>query len=254
MRGTSRRMGNEKNRTALVTGAGQSIGREIALTLARGGVNIAAVDVNPETAVRTAEEAAALGVRSLGLAVDVTESGLVESAFERVLGELGSLDILVNNAGVTRDGLLLRMSLEDWDTVLNVNLKGAFSCCNAACKPMMKSRWGRIVNISSVIGVMGNAGQANYSASKAGLIGLTKSLAKELAGRGITVNAVAPGFIDTPMTQSLGEKVRSELLGRIPLGRLGDPADVADVVSFLASEQARYVTGQVIHVDGGMVM
>jgi 3-oxoacyl-[acyl-carrier protein] reductase len=247
-------MGDHASRVALVTGAGQSIGRQIALTLARKGVDIVAADVNSETAGRTAEEASSTGVRSLGLCVDVADSLAVGKAVESAVAEMGSLDILVNNAGITRDGLLLRMSIEDWEKVLDVNLKGAFNCCKAACRPMMKARWGRIVNISSVIGVMGNAGQVNYAASKAGLIGLTKSLAKELAGRGITVNAVAPGFIDTPMTESLGEKVKSELLGRIPLGRLGDPTDVADVVSFLASEGARYMTGQVIHVDGGMVM
>jgi len=247
-------MGDHEGKVALVTGGGQSIGREIALSLAREGASVAVVDVNPETAQSTAAEIAALGVGSVGLAVDVSDWDAATGAVDKALGELGSIDILVNNAGITRDGLLVRMDTAAWDMVMNVNLKGAFNFCKAAAKPMMKKRWGRIVNISSVVGVMGNAGQANYAASKAGLIGLTKSLAKELAGRDITANAVAPGFIDTPMTEVLGEKARKELAGMIPLGRLGTAADVVGVVSFLASERARYVTGQVLHVDGGMVM
>jgi len=247
-------MGDHEGKAALVTGGGQSIGREIALALAREGAAVAVVDVNPETAQNTAKEIAALGVGSLGLAVDVSDWDAAAAAVNKTVEELGSIDLLVNNAGITRDGLLVRMDTDAWDKVMDVNLKGAFNFCKAAAKPMMKKRWGRIVNISSVVGVMGNAGQANYAASKAGLIGLTKSLAKELAGRGVTVNAVAPGFIDTPMTEALGEKARNELAGMIPLGRLGTAADVADVVSFLASERARYVTGQVVHVDGGMVM
>jgi 3-oxoacyl-[acyl-carrier protein] reductase len=247
-------MTERDRRVALVTGGGQSIGREISLALASAGVDVAVVDVNGETAGRTAAEVHALGRRSLGLAADVSDWDAAAGAVEAALAEMGSLDILVNNAGITRDGLIVRMTPEDWDNVLGVNLKGAFNFCKAAARPMMKRRWGRIVNISSVIGVMGNAGQANYAASKAGLIGLTKSLAKELAGRGVTVNAVAPGFIETPMTDALGEKARGEMLAMIPLGRMGTTADVADVVSFLVSDAARYVTGQVLHVDGGMVM
>lgn len=247
-------MAEHEGKVALVTGGGQSIGREIALALAREGAAVAVIDVNPETAGSTAKEVSELGVGSLDLAVDVSDSEAAAGAVEKTIQELGSVDLLINNAGITRDGLLVRMTADDWDKVMDVNLKGAFNFCKAAAKPMMKKRWGRIVNISSVVGVMGNAGQANYAASKAGLLGLTKSLAKELAGRGVTVNAVAPGFIDTPMTEVLGEKARSELAGMIPLGRLGTAADVAGVVSFLASERARYVTGQVVHVDGGMVM
>ncbi len=247
-------MAEHEGRVALVTGGGRSIGREISLALAAGGSDVVVVDVNGETARRTAEEVKAMGRRSLGLAADVSDWEAAAGAVEATVGELGSLDILVNNAGITRDGLVVRMTPEDWEAVISVNLRGAFNFCKAAAKPMMKRRWGRIVNISSVIGVMGNAGQANYAASKAGLIGLTKSLAKELAGRGVTVNAVAPGFIETPMTEVLGEKARGELLALIPLGRMGTTADVADVVSFLVSDRARYVTGQVLHVDGGMVM
>jgi 3-oxoacyl-[acyl-carrier protein] reductase len=247
-------MTEREGRVALVTGGGQSIGREICLALAAAGSDVTVVDVNGETAAQTAGEVSALGRRSLGLAVDVSDWDAAAGAVEATVGELGSLDILVNNAGITRDGLIVRMTPEDWDKVLSVNLRGAFNFCKAAAKPMMKRRWGRIVNISSVIGVMGNAGQANYAASKAGLIGLTKSLAKELAGRGVTVNAVAPGFIETPMTEVLGEKARNDMLAMIPLGRMGTTVDVADVVSFLVSDGARYVTGQVLHVDGGMVM
>jgi len=243
-----------EGKVAVVTGAGQGIGRQIALALAAEGADVAVVDVNPETAAQTAGEVHSKGRRALSLALDVSRWDAVSGAVERVHDELGSVDILVNNAGITRDALIVRMSVEDWRKVLEVNLTGTFNFSKAAAKFMMKRKWGRIVNISSVIGVMGNAGQANYAASKAGVIGLTKSLAKELAGRGITVNAVAPGFIETAMTEKLGEKARAQLMSMIPLARLGTTSDVADVVSFLASDRARYITGQVIHVDGGMVM
>jgi 3-oxoacyl-[acyl-carrier protein] reductase len=241
-------------RVAVVTGAGQSIGREIALALARDGADVGVLDVKAEAAEATAADCRALGRRAVAVPCDVSRPEDVSSAAERIAAELGPALILVNNAGVTRDQLLLRMDERDWDLVLNVNLKGTYNATKAFVRGMTKSRWGRIVNIASVIGVIGNAGQANYAASKAGIIGFTKSVAKEFSSRQITVNAVAPGFIDTPMTQVLSEKVRGELLERIPLGRLGTASDVAGVVRFLCSEEASYVTGQVLHCDGGMVM
>lgn len=243
-----------RGKVALVTGAAQGIGRSIALGLAGMGADLAVVDVNEEKAEEAAGEIRGLGVKALSLKVDVTDGVAVAEGVENIVEKLGGIDILVNNAGITRDALFLRMKEGDWDAVIAVNLKGTFNFTKAVVRPMMKAKGGRIVNIASVIGVMGNAGQANYAASKAGIIGLTKSLAKEFASRGITVNAVAPGFIQTAMTDVLSEKARESLMDLIPLNRLGTSRDVADVVAFLVSPAAGYMTGQVLHVDGGMVM
>lgn len=242
-----------EGRVAIVTGSGRGIGRAIALKLASSGADIVINDVGdmaPAEAV--AAEVRALGRRSLVAAADVSNSEEVAGMVEKVVAELGKVDILVNNAGITRDQLIMRMSDDDWDKVLGINLKGVFVCTRAVLRPMIKQRWGRIVNIASIVGLIGNAGQANYSAAKAGIIGLTKTTAKEAASRGITANAVAPGFIDTPMTQQLSDERREELMANVLLGCLGTPEDVAGVVAFLVSEDARYITGEVITVDGGI--
>lgn len=238
-----------------MTGAARGIGRAIALALAQPGLMIYINDVaNLDEAAQTQKEVAAKGAQARVAAFDVADTSQVEQGLDNILKESGRLDILVNNAGITRDNLIMRMKEAEWDQVLNVNLKGAYNCIRAATKPMLKQRYGRIINIASVVGVMGNAGQANYVASKAGLIGLTKTVARELASRNITVNAVAPGFIQTEMTEALPEKVRAEMLSQIPLGRFGTPAEVAQAVVFLVSDAATYITGQVIHVNGGMLM
>jgi 3-oxoacyl-[acyl-carrier protein] reductase len=239
---------------ALVTGAAQGIGRDIALALATDGADVAICDVNLEAAQKTAGDIEAKGRKSLALKANVAASADVTAMIDQVVEKFGRIDILVNNAGITRDGLILRMKEEDWDLVLSINLKGAFLCTKAALRHMSKQRAGTIINIASIVGAMGNAGQANYVASKAGLIGLTKTIAREYANRGITANAVAPGFIDTAMTQALSENVRQELAKQIPLGKLGTPEDVANAVRFLASPWASYISGQVIHVNGGMYM
>jgi len=241
-------------KTALVTGAAQGIGREIALALAADGADVAICDVNLEAAQKTAAEIAAKGRKSLALKANVAAAGDVTAMVDQVIGTFSRIDILVNNAGITRDGLILRMKDEDWDLVLDINLKGSFLCAKSALKHMSKQRAGTIINIASIVGAMGNAGQANYVASKAGLIGLTKTIAREYANRGITANAVAPGFIETAMTQALPENVRQELAKQIPMGKLGTPEDVANAVRFLASPWASYISGQVIHVNGGMYM
>ena len=243
-----------KDKIALVTGAAQGIGKAIAIRLAREGANVAVCDMNEAVAQQTAAEIAALGVKAISQKVNVTQEKDVQVCVDKVIDTFGRIDILVNNAGITRDGLLIRMKEEDWDLVLAVNLRGTFICTKAVAKSMMKNRSGKIVNVASIIGLIGNAGQANYAASKAGVIGLTKSVAKELASRGVNVNAVAPGFIDTAMTQALSEENRKKMLELVPFGRMGTPEDVADVVLFLSSDLARYVTGQVITIDGGMVM
>ena len=239
---------------ALVTGAAQGIGRDIALALAADGADVAICDVNLEAAQKTAADIEAKGRKALALKTNVASSDDVNAMVEQTIQKFGRIDILVNNAGITRDGLILRMKDEDWDLVLSINLKGAFLCTKAALKHMTKQRSGTIINIASIVGAMGNAGQANYVASKAGLIGLTKTIAREYANRNVTANAVAPGFIDTAMTQALSEQVRQDLAKQIPLGRLGSSEDVANAVRFLASPAAAYITGQVIHVNGGMYM
>ncbi len=241
-------------KVALVTGAAQGIGRDIALALATDGADVAICDVNLEAAQNTTAEIESKGKKSLALKANVAASADVTSMMEQVVEKFGRVDILVNNAGITRDGLILRMKDEDWDLVLSINLKGAFLCAKAALKYMTKQRSGTIINIASIVGAMGNAGQANYVASKAGLIGLTKTIAREYANRNITANAVAPGFIETAMTKALPENVRQELAKQIPVGKLGTPEDVANAVRFLASPWASYITGQVIHVNGGMYM
>jgi len=239
---------------ALVTGAAQGIGRDIALGLAADGAEVAICDVNLEAAQKTASDIETKGRKSLAVKANVAASGDVTTMIDQVVDKFGRIDILVNNAGITRDGLILRMKDEDWDLVLSINLKGAFLCTKAALKYMTKQRTGTIINIASIVGAMGNAGQANYVASKAGLIGLTKTIAREYANRNVTANAVAPGFIDTAMTQALTDQVRADLAKQIPLGRLGSSEDVANAVRFLASPSAAYITGQVIHVNGGMYM
>jgi 3-oxoacyl-[acyl-carrier protein] reductase len=241
-------------RVAIVTGGGQGIGRATALALASYGADVAVADVNLDKAQETANEAKKMGRRSIAIKVDVTSAKETEEMAEKVFKELEAIHILVNNAGITRDGLIMRMKDEDWDAVINVNLKGAFNCTRAAVKYMTKMRWGRIINIASVVGEMGNVGQANYAASKAGVIGLTKTVARELAGRNITCNAVAPGFIETAMTDALSEKVKEDLTKLIPLGRLGGVNDVAMGVLFLASTAAGYITGHVLDINGGMHM
>ena len=239
---------------ALVTGAAQGIGRDIALGLAADGAEVAICDVNLEAAQKTAADIEAKGRKSLALKANVASSADVTAMIDQVVEKFGRIDILVNNAGITRDGLILRMKDEDWDLVLSINLKGAFLCTKFALKYMSKQRSGTIINIASIVGAMGNAGQANYVASKAGLIGLTKTIAREYSNRNVTANAVAPGFIDTAMTKALSEQVRTDLAKQIPLGRLGSSEDVANAVRFLASPAAAYITGQVIHVNGGMYM
>jgi 3-oxoacyl-[acyl-carrier protein] reductase len=244
-----------KGKTALITGSAQGIGKAIAVELAKAGCDVAISDINLEKAQETAAELAnSYGVKTAAFKGNVASGEDAVKMVDDTVAEFGKLDILVNNAGITRDNLIMRMKEEDWDLVLDINLKGSFNCAKAALKHMSKARSGRIINIASVVGAMGNAGQANYVASKAGLIGLTKTIAREYASRNVTANAVAPGFIDTAMTQALSEKVREELTKQIPLSRLGTPEDIAGAVKFLASDDAAYITGSVIHVNGGMYM
>jgi 3-oxoacyl-[acyl-carrier protein] reductase len=245
---------NFKEKVAVVTGGSRGIGKTIALGFARGGANVAICSNVSEGMEETCKELEAFGIKAFSSVTDVSKSSDVESFAVKVLETFGKIDILVNNAGITRDNLMLRMTEQDWDLVLSINLKSAFLVTKEFVKPMMKARAGKIVNIASVVGVRGNAGQANYSASKAGLIGLTKTTAREFASRDINCNAVAPGYIQTQMTQALSDKAKETLLKEIPLGRLGETEDVAQAVWFLASDAARYITGQVICVDGGMVI
>ncbi len=245
---------NFKEQVALITGAGRGIGRSIAERLAQRGSHVALADINADLASDAASALREFGVRTLGIKLDVSKSEEVIKAFEQIRKEFNRIDILINNAGITKDSLLVRMKEEDWDVVLDINLKGVFLCSKEAIKDMSKQRYGRVISISSVVAFIGNPGQINYSASKAGIIGLTKTLAKEYASRGITVNAVAPGFIQTAMTDVLPENVKEEMRKMIPLRRFGSVEDVINAVIFLASPDSGYITGQVIHVNGGMYM
>jgi 3-oxoacyl-[acyl-carrier protein] reductase len=244
-----------QGKAAIVTGASRGIGKEIALELARQGANVVVNYAgSQQRANEVVDEIKALGTDAFAIQCDVAISESVTDMVKAAIEKFGTVDILVNNAGITRDNLLMRMKEDEWDDVINTNLKGVFLCTKAVTRQMMKQRSGRIINISSIVGVSGNPGQANYVAAKSGVIGLTKTAAKELASRGITVNAVAPGFITTDMTDQLAEDVKEMMLKQIPLARFGEPSDIANVVTFLASEDSRYMTGQTLHIDGGMVM
>lgn len=244
-----------EGKAALVTGASRGIGREIALELARAGADVAVNYSGSEAkANEVVEEIKALGRKAVAIQCNVADSDSVAEMVKQTTEAFGKVDILINNAGITRDNLLMRMKEQEWDDVINTNLKGVFLCTKAVTRPMMKQRSGRIINVASIVGVSGNPGQANYTAAKAGVIGLTKTTAKELASRGITVNAIAPGFIATDMTDALPEEAKSAMLGQIPLGYFGDPADIAKAAVFLVSEDSKYITGQTLHIDGGMVM
>ena len=242
---------NLEGQTALITGAGRGIGKIIALKLAESGADIVLADMNPEVAeVRL--EVESLGRKCLTFEIDVTDFDAIDEMVKKIIEELGSIHILVNNAGITQDNLFMRMKLEQWSKVIDVNLNGVFNVTKAVIRPMVKQRMGKIINISSVVGFSGNPGQVNYSSTKSALVGFTKSLAREVGARGVTVNAVAPGFIDTAMTQALNESQQEVILQQIPLGRMGGPADIANAVAFLASEDASYITGTILHVNGGM--
>jgi len=243
-----------KGQVALVTGGARGIGKSISVRLAKEGVNIAVADVMLDAAEETAKELEGMGVKAMAVEMNVSNGESVAAAIKKVAADMGRIDILINNAGITRDGLIMRMKEEDWDAVLSINLKSVFLCSKEIFRTMSKQRYGRIVNISSVVAFMGNAGQANYSASKAGMMGLTKTTAREYASRGITVNAVAPGFIITAMTDKLPEEVKQSMMSNIPLGEFGTADDVAEAVCFLASPASKYITGQAIHVNGGMYM
>jgi len=243
-----------KDKVALITGGARGIGKGIALRFAGEGASVCVSDVNKDTLQSTVKELESLGAAALGIEADVTNFSQAQDMVQKVLDKFSKIDILINNAGITRDNLLLRMKEEEWDAVINVNLKGTFNCSKAASKAMVRQKGGRIINIASIIGLMGNAGQSNYAASKGGIISFTKSAAKELASRNINVNAIAPGFIKTDMTAKLSEDLKAAMLKMIPLNRLGEPSNVADTALFLASGLSEYITGQVIQVDGGMVM
>jgi len=243
-----------EGKVSLITGAAQGIGKEIALELARAGSDIAVTDILFEKAKETVREIGNLKRRAKAYNMDVAETEKVQQTVNQMIEDLGRIDILVNNAGITRDSFLIRMKREEWDRVLSINLTGVFNCTRAVLRWMLKQRYGRIVNISSVVGLMGNIGQSNYAASKAAIIGFSKSVAREIASRGITVNVIAPGYIDTPMTQSLPEEAKKNLFNQIPIPRLGLPKDIAKGVRFLASDDAEYITGQVLNINGGMYM
>jgi 3-oxoacyl-[acyl-carrier protein] reductase len=247
-------MGVLEGKTSIITGGGRGIGKQIAITFAKEGSKVALIDIDIERAEKTAEEIRKMDGKAFAYRTDISNLGEVESMVKWILDKTDEIDILVNNAGVTQDNLIIKMTEQQWDKVLNINLKGAFNCCKTIARYMLKQRKGRIINIASIIGIIGNIGQVNYAASKAGLIALTKTLAKEFASRGINVNAIAPGFIKTQMTEKLPEEVKKAMLSNIPLGRFGEPSDVANVALFLAGNLSKYITGQVIVVDGGMIL